>query len=125
MAVVEVAVAAPADIAPFFGSLCPGSLSFGCMLRMVRLASLLAVLAVVGAQTPGYPNGGGTCYTDDDCSLGGTCVDPVDNGYCQCDPWFTGGSVSLLGTCVNPVDNGFCQCELTVHWVALLLSAVR
>lgn len=65
------------------------------------------------SQTPGIPQGGGSCTTNFDCSLGGTC----DANKCTCDQWWTGESCALLnlqapeddqgGTCGDAFDSYF------------------
>ncbi len=64
---------------------------------------LVSLTVTCHAQAPDYPNGGGTCYTDADCSLGGVCVDPVDDGSCLCDPWWTGEFCDLVN--VQPPED--------------------
>ena len=59
------------------------------------LALLLALLArpdLAAAQAPGYPHGGGSCTSEDDCSLGGECTASA----CACDPWWTGSNCEYL-----------------------------
>lgn len=54
--------------------------------------SIMLLAVTVSAQTPGVPQGGGACITEEDCSLGGLCV----SSRCVCDAWFTGPSCALL-----------------------------
>jgi hypothetical protein len=60
------------------------------------------------AQTPGIPQGGGPCETEDECSLGGLCT----SGVCVCDAWFTGPSCALLNL-QAPVDSTGGSCGPT------------
>ena len=58
----------------------------------ILMQSLSPVVVMVHAQTPGVPQGGGKCRSEEDCSLGGLCND----GLCVCDAWFTGPTCALL-----------------------------
>ena len=64
-----------------------------------QASALLNVL--VAAQAPGYPNGGGPCETEWDCSLGGVCNST--SLTCVCDAWVTGSNCDLLNL-APPVD---------------------
>ena len=73
----------------------------------------LRLPGLVQAQTPGTPQGGGACISEEDCSLGGLCL----SSRCSCDPWFTGLNCALLnlqapdsensGTCGPSFDSYF------------------
>jgi hypothetical protein len=71
----------------------------GPLLLLAAAALCLALFAeCASAQATGYAHGGGTCQTDWDCSLGGSCT----LGVCVCDAWFTGATCSLLN--MRPVS---------------------
>lgn len=82
------------------------------------LVSLLLLLSSTTlAQLPGFPNGGGHCISEDDCSLGGSCT----NSLCVCDVWFTGPTCAYLnlqppedteaGTCGKGFASYYSWCD--------------
>ena len=58
----------------------------------VRTVFLFLLFQFGNSQAPGYDHGGGNCITEEDCSLGGLCI----NSLCVCDSYFTGPDCSLL-----------------------------
>ena len=68
----------------------------------MRCFLFFGIFIRTNAQAPDVPHGGGSCATEWDCSLGGSCT----SNACVCDAWWTGSTCAQLN--LQPADPEAC-----------------
>ena len=89
------------------------------MTRALLLSLSLSAGILVGAQTPGVPQGGAPCASAFDCSLGGECSAAA---ACVCDAWWTGPRCDLLNLAPPVTEHDGLQVPGYFSWGGHALS---
>ena len=80
--------------------------------------ALILCLCLLSVSLPTvFANGGGSCATDWDCALGGTC--DLSSSVCECDIWWTGPHCQQLNLQRASRSNGLNLAVNTSTWTAL------